>query len=167
MNQVRSHPPVLDRKAYRYCDDYIWGYGSAVVWLSHERMWINIPWWPSNTCTISLLWRSHRYTLLSSLPETIHLPPVTLKHAAIQYLLFVWPIYVFRQRDVWWSHKRIALSCAVERIYFEFGENWTCWLYKIRFFQKDREQSRYHIASCPSASVLKQVPVDVVHIRLF
>ena len=34
--------------------------------------------------------------LLSSEPETIHLPPVTLKLAKIQYLAFEWPVYVFR-----------------------------------------------------------------------
>ncbi len=66
--------------------------------------------------------------MLSSLPDTIHLPPVTLKQAAMQYFEFWWPTYVLRQRDVWKSQRRMALSWAVERMYFEFGENCTCWL---------------------------------------
>lgn len=46
---------------------------------------VDAPVCPSKICTTSLLCRFHKYTLLSSLPLTIHFPPVTLKHAAMQY----------------------------------------------------------------------------------
>jgi hypothetical protein len=55
---------------------------------------------PSKTCTTSLVCRSQSQTLLSSLPLTIHFPPVTLKQAAMQYFVLVWPTYVFRHLAV-------------------------------------------------------------------
>jgi hypothetical protein len=85
----------------------------------------------------SRLCRSHKYILLSSLPDTIHFPPVTLKQAPMQYLAFWWPTYVFRQRDVWKSQRRMALSWAVESMYFELGENCTCWLWRLFLKKKN------------------------------
>ena len=40
--------------------------------------------------------RSPRYTPLSSDPLTMYLPLVTEKVEKMQYLLFLWPVYVFR-----------------------------------------------------------------------
>jgi hypothetical protein len=45
---------------------------------------INLPLCASSICTTSRLCRSHTYTFLSSLPPTIHFPPVTLNAAEMQ-----------------------------------------------------------------------------------
>ena len=78
---------AVDRKQKAYGDsDYdVYHIRSDKFFSDCSR---NIPVWPSSVCTISRVCRSHKYTLLSSLPETIHLPPVTLKQAAIQYFAF-------------------------------------------------------------------------------
>lgn len=61
----------------------------------------------------------------------------------------------------------MALSCAVERMYFEFGENCTCWLRgEISGPLQRRKVKAYHIASWPSAKVLRHWPEVVFHIRL-
>lgn len=60
----------------------------------------NIPVWPSNFCTISLVCKFQIYMQWSSLPDTIHLPPVTLKLANMQYFSFLWPAYVLRHLPV-------------------------------------------------------------------
>lgn len=67
--------------------------------------------------------------LWSSLPLTIHLPPVTLKLANTQYLLFSCPLYVFKHFPVWKFHSRNVLSSVDANIYFPLGENLTNELY--------------------------------------
>lgn len=62
---------------------------------------MDIPECASKVCATSRLCRSQMYTLLSSLPDTIHFPPVTLKQAAMQYFSFLWPMYVFKHRELW------------------------------------------------------------------
>jgi len=49
----------------------------------------------------SLLCKSQMYTLLSSLLQTIHFLPVTLKQVAINISRCGGPMYVLRQREVW------------------------------------------------------------------
>src|SRR5882724_3697050 len=61
-----------------------------------HRWFIHAPRCPSSTCTTSRLCRSHTYILLSSEPEMIHLPPVTLKQEKTQYTRLVCPVYVLR-----------------------------------------------------------------------
>ena len=48
--------------------------------------------WPCNFWTTSFVCKFQIYTMLSSDPETIHLPPVTEKLAKIQYFSFLCPV---------------------------------------------------------------------------
>lgn len=86
---------------------------------------LGLPVCPCNFCTISLVCKFHIYTILSSEPLTIHLPPVTEKLANIQYFSFLCPEYVLRHFPFEQSHNFKVLSNVAAKIYFPFGENFT------------------------------------------
>lgn len=73
---------------------------AIIFWEGWHETDITVSVWPSNFCTIFLVWSSHKYTQLSSEPPTIYFPFVTENVDEMQYFELTWPVYVFRNFPV-------------------------------------------------------------------